>query len=123
VSRGAIRIFHALALALLCAVVTLPTTSPTTAGDAGSSFKDAGEGLKKFGRKVGEGGKEAGHAIADAAKKIWYKGKRVSQPLLRDVQKATRKFWDKVIEGKDKSIEALKSENASLRGKLGEKGE
>ena len=121
-SRSATRVFPAFPLVILCAVLSFMTTTPA-AGDAGSSLKDAGEGLKKFGRKVGEGGKEVGHEIAGVARRVWYKGKRVSQPLLRDVQKATRKFWDKVIEGKDRSIEALKDENAKMRRKLDEKDE
>ncbi|MBI3451214.1 MAG: hypothetical protein HY049_20155 [Acidobacteria bacterium] len=80
-------------------------------------------GIKSFGKKVGEKSVEAGHAIAGIAKKIWYKGKQVSAPLLHDVQRSTRKFWDETIKGKDKSIDALKDENGKLKGQLDGKGD
>ncbi|HZE89128.1 MAG TPA: hypothetical protein VE404_06245 [Verrucomicrobiae bacterium] len=79
-------------------------------------------GIKSFGKKVGEKGAEAGHAIAGVAKKIWYKGKQVSAPLLHDVQRATRKFWDETVKGKDTSIDALKDENQKMKDQL-EKGD
>ena len=84
-------------------------------------LKQVGQDLKQLGKKVGEAGKEAGLEIAGAAKHVFYKGKKVSAPLLRDVQRSTREFWAEVIEGKDRTIEKLRRENAELERKLGER--
>jgi hypothetical protein len=83
-------------------------------------MKQAGEGLKKLGKKVGDAGKEAGGEIADTSKKIWFKGKKVSARLLRQAQGATRGFWNDLIEGKDKTIRALHKENEDLKRQLAE---
>ena len=99
-----------------------PLPAAAAAGDAKSSLKEAGEGVKDLGRKVGEAGKEVGREVAGVAKQVWYKGKKVSAPLLRDVQKVTRKFWQGVIEGKDRTIEKLREENEKLKQKLAEEG-
>jgi hypothetical protein len=85
-----------------------------------SSLRVTGESLKSFGRKVGEKSAEVGREVAGAAKKIWYKGKRVSKPLLDDVQRSTRQFWQKVIDGKDRTIEQLREENERLEDQAGE---
>ena len=112
-------------LSILASPVPLSTLSglaaPARAADsAPDGLKGAGEGLKKFGRKVGEAGKEAGHEIAEGAKRIFYKGKKVSAPLLHDVQRATRSYWAKVMGDKDRTIEDLRKENEDLRDRLDE---
>src|SRR5216684_1769381 len=96
-----------LLLFLALALVLSPASVAPARADDGKikqGFKDAGAGFKSIGKKVGEKGAEAGHEIAGVAKKIWYKGKKVSAPLLHDVQQATRRFWDDVIRGKDRTI-------------------
>ena len=105
-----------LTLFLLC-----PPLVPVT-----SSRADDGkvkESIKSFGKKVGEKSAEAGHEIAGVAKKIWYKGKQVSAPLLHDVQRSTRRFWDETIRGKDKSIDSLRGENEKMKKDLDEGNE
>ena len=83
-------------------------------------LKQVGQDLKKLGQKIGDAGKEAGLEIAGAAKQVFYKGKKVSAPLLRDVQRSTREFWGEVIESKDKTIEKLRRENEELKRRLGD---
>ncbi|HXV76004.1 MAG TPA: hypothetical protein VD788_06740 [Candidatus Polarisedimenticolaceae bacterium] len=83
-------------------------------------LKEAGRELEEIGRKVGEAGKEAGREIAGAAKHVFYKGKKASAPLLRDVQRSTREFWREVIAEQDKTIEQLRLENDELKRRLGE---
>ena len=107
------------ALAFLVTLSILFAAAPAVRAEDGK----VSSGLKSFGKKVGEKSVEAGHAIAGVAKKVWYKGKQVSAPLLHDVQRATRKFWDETIRGKDRSIEALKDENEKLKGQLEKDGD
>jgi hypothetical protein len=38
------------------------------------------------------------------------------------VQKATREFWREVIEGKDRTLDELRRENAELRRRLAAEG-
>lgn len=84
-------------------------------GEAGRTIgREAGEA----GREIGKAGKEVGLEIAAAAKKVWFKGKEVSAPLLEEVTRATRAFWDDVIDGKDRTLEALRRENEELRRRL-----
>ena len=85
------------------------------------AMKQAGEGMKSFGKKVGQAGKEAGGEIAEASKKIWFKGKQVSAKLLRQTQDATRKWWRESIEKKDDSLRDLRKENAKLKRELADK--
>ena len=102
--------------ALLAADPIIPASR---AGEgANGAAREVGEGFKKLGKTVGEVGKEVGQEVARGAKKIWYKGKKVSAPLLRDVQRATREFWSDLIAGKDRTIEQLRDENARLKGQL-----
>ncbi len=86
-------------------------------------FKDVGQEFEKLGRTVGKAGKKAGLEIAEAAKQVFYKGKKVSAPLLRDVQHSTREFWADVVAGKDRTIEGLRRENAELKRQLGHQDE
>ena len=95
-------------LLLLCA-------APPLAADG-----DLKQDFKKFGREVGSAGREIGHTVADLAKKVWYKGKKVSKPLLEDVQDATEKFWKKTLETTDKALESARDENRELKRKLKE---
>ena len=83
---------------------------------------EVGQEFKKLGRNVGQAGKEAGREIAGAAKQVFYKGKKVSAPLLRDVQHSTREFWARVVAGKDKTIEELRQENDELKMRLRNEG-
>jgi hypothetical protein len=69
---------------------------------------------------VGEAGKQVGLEVADAAKKVWYKGKQVSKPKLEQVQEKTREFWGKVIAGKDRTLEELQRENGELKKRTSE---
>jgi|SRR6266850_8113061 len=117
--RTAIRTLIAILLPL---ALTLPAVAPARADDGKikQGFKDAGEGIKSLGKKIGEKSAEAGHEIAGVAKRIWYKGKKVSAPLLHDVQRSTRRFWDDVIKGKDKTIDGLKDENERMKKDLDE---
>ena len=103
-------------------IVALPLATSLDATEKGKGLKEVGRELKQLGKKVGEAGKEAGLEIAGAAKHVFYKGKKVSAPLLRDVQRSTREFWGEVIEGKDRTIEQLRRENAELERKLGNAG-
>jgi hypothetical protein len=83
-------------------------------------LQKVGEGMKRLGKKVGEAGKEAGREVAEAARKVWYKGKQVSKPLLESTQRATREFWQDLLRGKEKTIAELREENRRLRRKLEE---
>ena len=118
------RVSHALpllSLAIACALLaSIICAGAAGEGDLKSSLKEAGEAMKKLGKKVGEGGKDAGEEIADAAKKVWYKGKRVSARLLHDVQRSTREFWEKSVATKDRTIEKLRAENDKLKRRLAE---
>jgi hypothetical protein len=120
-SAGSSRTLVTGALLVLVFVSLLP--APLQAEDQKGGIKQMGRDLGKFGRKVGDAGKEAGLEIAGAAKSVFYKGKRASAPLLRDVQRSTREFWAKVIAGKDRTIERLRKENAELKRQLGDDGE
>ena len=118
------------ALSLLVATVVICSQPPragvaddTPAKKTGQAFREMGKGFKEFGKKVGEAGRQVGLEVADAAKKVWYKGKQVSKPKLEQVQERTRGFWAKVIEGKDRSVEELCRENADLKKRLAEKKE
>jgi len=104
-----------LVLALL-ALFPLFVPTPASRADDGKLKQS----LKLFGKKVGEKSAEAGHAIAGVAKRIWYKGKQVSAPLLHDVQRSTRRFWDERIRGKDRTIDSLRGENEKLKKDLDE---
>ena len=106
------------ALSLIAAFLLATCLGATEKDKQG--LKDVGRELKELGKKVGEAGKEAGLEIAGAAKHVFYKGKKVSAPLLRDVQRSTREFWGEVIEGKDKTIEKLRRENEELKRRLGD---
>jgi len=88
-----------------------------TARDAG----DVGKGFKDLGRKIGAAGKQVGLEVADAAKRVWYKGKQVSKPKLDQVQEKTREFWSHVIEGKDRTLEELRRENDELKHRAAER--
>ena len=105
-------------LVLLFAILPGPSLDAEESKKGG--IKQVGRDLEKLGRKVGEAGKEAGLEIADAAKSVFYKGKRASAPLLRDVQRSTREFWSEVVAGKDRTIEKLRKENGELKRKLQE---
>lgn len=104
-----------LALALVCSVPAAAVAAPPSKQKAGAPFREMGRTFRDFGRKVGEAGKEAGL-------KVWYAGKRVSRPALEEVQTKTRRFWGHVIEGKDRTIQELRRENAELRRRLDAKG-
>ena len=103
---------------LLCAC--LLGAHVDAAGRDKGGLKKVGQKLEKLGRDVGEAGREAGLEIAGAAKQVFYKGKKVSAPLLRDVQRSTREFWGQVIAGKDRTIAQLRRDNDELRRQLGE---
>jgi hypothetical protein len=107
------------AVVLLLAAVQLAPSLEATEKSKKGGLKQVGRELKELGQKVGEAGKQAGLEIADAAKHVFYKGKKVSAPLLRDVQRSTREFWGEVIEGKDKTIDKLRRENQELKRRLG----
>ena len=111
-----------LAGAVVLLIVGFPLAPPVHSTDQKGKLKEVGQDLKKLGQKIGEAGKEAGLEIADAAKQVFYKGKKVSAPLLRDVQRSTREFWGEVIEGKDKTIEKLRRENQKLKRQLADEG-
>lgn len=118
-TRRRLRIAAAIAAAALAAcLAAAPPAAGAEKDDLKKGLKEAGEAFKRLGKKVGEGGKEAGKEIAEAAKKVWYKGKRVSQPLLKDVQRATREFWEKAVATKDRAIEDLRDDNARMRREL-----
>lgn len=93
--------------------------------DVKSGAQDVGRELKEAGQEVGHdiatGAKAAGHEIAGAAQLAWYKGKKVSAPLLHDLQTAVHQFWDKVIADKDAAIKRLREENEQLKRKLRDK--
>ena len=115
--RSKRRIVAGAALLLLLALPLAPALDAAEPKKGG--LGEVGQEFKKLGRKVGEAGKEAGREIAGAAKQVFYKGKKVSAPLLRDVQHSTREFWGKVIAGKDRTIEQLRQENDGLKRQLG----
>src|SRR5215470_9691646 len=87
------------------------------------TMQDVGRGFKDLGRKIGEAGKQVGHEVAGAARKVWYKGRQVSEPKLEQVQSKTREFWSKVIEGKDRTLDQLRRENAEMKHRLADRGE
>jgi len=105
--------------AILLLLFVSPLLSPTNAGGQNSDLEKVGRELKKVGRQVGDAGKEVGREIAGAAKQAFYKGKKVSAPLLRDVQRSTREYWARIISEKDKTIEKLRRENEKLKRRLG----
>lgn len=106
------------ALALLLCGAVLP---PALAGD--DRGKEVAKDLREVGKTIGEAGKDVGLEIADAAKKVWYKGKKVSRPLLEDVRAAARDVWGRVIDGKNKTVARLREENEELRRRLAERGD
>ncbi|HKY31852.1 MAG TPA: hypothetical protein VJV23_04890 [Candidatus Polarisedimenticolia bacterium] len=113
----------AAAVAVAAALFLLPASCAARAAGTGQDsgkkgLRDAGEGFKELGRKVGKAGREAGQETARAARTLWYKGKKVSRPLLEEVQGRTRAFWARVIEGKDRALEQLRRENQELKKKL-----
>jgi hypothetical protein len=100
-------------------LLALPLASPLDATEQKKGgLEDAGRAIGKLGRKIGRAGKEAGLEIAGAAKHVFYKGKKVSAPLLRDVQHSTREFWADVVAGKDTTIKGLRRENHELKRQL-----
>jgi hypothetical protein len=109
-----------LALVVLFLPFAFVPASHAEEGKIKQGLKEAGEGFKTLGKKIGGKSAEAGHEIAGAAKRIWYRGKQVSAPLLHDVQRATRKFWDETIRGKDSRIDSLRDENEKLKKDLEE---
>ena len=105
-------------------VVPVPGTDLSTgAGDGKTkeNLEDAGKEIKELGKKIGQAGKEFGLEVADGAKQVWYKGLRVSEPLLKDVQKRTRRFWAEMIEAKERTRRELEQENRRLRKRLAER--
>jgi len=112
-------VFLAMALVVPCAWTGLSTAAAQ--GRTGKSLKDVGTGMKQLGRKIGHAGKEVGREVADGARKVWYKGLRVSEPLLKDVQKQTRRYWAEMIAGKERTLRELERENKQLRKRLAEK--
>lgn len=116
--RNAVSALAFVTRALLVLVFASLLPPSLHAEDRKGGVKQIGRDLGKFGRRVGDAGKEAGLEIAGAAKSVFYKGKRASAPLLRDVQRSTREFWKKVIAGKDRTIERLRKENAELKRQL-----
>lgn len=83
--------------------------------------KSIGEAGKDVGKTIGDAGKRLGGDVADAAKEAWPALRKASLPLLEDVKRATKDFWERVLGGKDRTIEALKRENEELRAKLAQK--
>jgi hypothetical protein len=112
-SSSTLRIVAAGTLGLL---ILSAAAAPSLAADADAAKKS----LEKLGKKIGKAGREVGDEIADAAKKVLYKGKKVSAPLLKKTQGATRDFWAELIKGKDRTISELREENKRLRRKLKE---
>ena len=107
-------------LFLLLLLASRPGVSRAVADDApakkpSQTMQDVGRGFKDLGRKIGDAGRQVGHEVAEAARKVWYKGRQVSEPKLEQVQERTREFWSKVIEGKDRTLEQLRRENAELK--------
>ena len=114
------RIPIASTVVLLVVVCLLAPVLDAAEKSKAGGLKEVGQDLEKLGRRIGAAGREAGLEIAGAAKHVFYKGKKVSAPLLRDVQRSTREFWGEVIEGKDRTIEELRRENRKLKRELGD---
>ncbi|HEY3175936.1 MAG TPA: hypothetical protein VGK94_09300 [Candidatus Polarisedimenticolia bacterium] len=116
--------FLVVASALLSASICLaPIAARAEASGgkkAGDSFKEIGKEFKEFGKKVGEAGKEGGLQVAEFAKRVWYKSWKVSKPKLDEVDRSTRAFWREVIEGRDRTLEEMRRENAELKRRLSE---
>jgi hypothetical protein len=104
---------------VLLLLLALPLTSPCDATERKKGgLADASREIGKLGREIGRAGKDAGLEIAGAAKHVFYKGRKVSAPLLRDVQHSTREFWADVVAGKDRTIEGLRRKNHELQRRL-----